>query len=331
MNSNSSDGDEWTVPVGINKEGNMNESLLSAEDSEVITRISSNIVQASWQDDLSIRLKDNGENLYCCLGVSPSQFRRLMPPKGNADHGSSHLATLYAQIAMQHTLEQMNQSKNSDAPMLLVVVIVDAIQKYNFAVFKNKPLQTGIALRYALEEGERLFSVFKQARSRLSSELAQHVRIIRWNDICCNEKYDECVRVLQQHVTVNEQFAELVDEVVQVFINVRRSGGYFTKEQRLILREYVLNELPSLTHGFVYDGHHCPITMHPVLSSSNVKNDDQQNVMRRLLHYVHHSCELRSNLNLIKDGSMCQIYDIVIPIFKPPLSLPAVTGDEQIS
>lgn len=278
----------------------------------------------AWQDELSALPANADNRFFCCLAISPSQFRRLLPSKRNAGHASSQLAILHAQATMQYTLQQMKRSTNTAAPMSLIVLIVDAIQKYNYAVFHNKLLKTGKALEYALEEGNRLFRLFSQARARLSPEHAQQVTIVNWNDVCENDDYNHGVRALQARVLVNAKFAQLVDDVVHVFIKVRKPFGVFTEEQRLTLREYVLHELPALARGITYDGHHCPVIVHPVLTANNEKNADQQGVLRRLLHYLRNSSELRNDLSMIEAGLMCEVYDIVMPLCK--LAMPSADG-----
>ncbi|CAF4616588.1 unnamed protein product [Rotaria sp. Silwood2] len=315
--SSSFTDDEWIALDGTDKNVDKNQVLLSVGDIDIIAQVLPNIVRVPWQDELT-RQSNKNEMLYCCLGISPSQFRRLIPSKENLNRNTSHMAILYAQMAMQYTLEQNNQFAENNVTISLVVLIVDAIQKYNFAVFNDKQLKTGTALKYALEEGNRLFDIFTQARVRLSSELAQHVTIIRWNDIC-NEKYDAYVRILQQHMTTSKQFVELINDVVQVFIDVRKPNGCFTEQQLQYLREYVLNELPALIHGPVYNGHLYSIIIHPILSSNNAKNDAQRELILRLLNYVRHSSELCYYLNMIEQVPMCEIYDIEIPAYKLPV------------
>ncbi|CAF0750882.1 unnamed protein product [Adineta ricciae] len=307
--------EDWAPLTGRSSETEKNETLSSTMDADIIAQVYSNIVQVPWQDELAIGCNQN-ENLHICLGISPSQFRRLLPSKRDAAQTFPRVAILYAYMALKYTLEQINQTKTNDSSKSLVVLIVDAIQKYNFAVFNNKLLSTGTALKYALEEGDRLADVFEQARRQLEPELAQCVTVIRWHDIC-TDKYKEYVEIFRRHTMDNEQFAELVEDVVKIFIKVRKPTNHFTAEQHLTLQEYVFNELPALTQGIVYDNHHYRIIAHPVLSSDDKKNDDQRNVMLRLLNYIRNSTELAQNLDLIEKVHMCDVYDIVMPAFKP--------------
>ncbi len=313
MNSGFYEHDPFDSPVSINSSSmGVNEDAAQDEflNNHFIDQVLSKSFLFPWQDEQITRLNKNGK-CYWCLGISPSQFRRLMPSKGNEKHDSYHSAILYAQVAMQYTLEQTGLSDGYNTPVSLIVLIADAIQKYNFAIFKNKLLKTGNALKYALEEGDRLVDVFTQARFRLSPELSERVTIIRWQDIC-NEEYNECVKALTQYSRTNQQFAQLIDDVVQEFIKVRKPNGHFTEEQRMILRDYVLNELPALTHGIVYDGHHCSMIFHPILLSDHMKNDNQRDVMLRLLNYIRNSDELHLNLN--GQTPMCEVYDVAITI-----------------
>ncbi|CAF1300010.1 unnamed protein product [Rotaria sordida] len=320
VSSNSSfNDDEWTSLTRISYEHDNNDTLSSVKNTDIIAQVYPNIVQVPWQDELIIE-SDTNNPLHVCLGISPSQFRRLIPSKRDAAQKLPRVAILYAQMAIEYTFEQIKQSKENSNSMSLVVLIVDAIQKYNFAAFNNKQLKTGTALKYALEEGDQLINIFKEARSQLSPEIAQRVTIIRWHDIC-TDNYNEYVNILQTHAINNKQFAEFVDAVVQIFIKVRKPNGHVTEEKRLILREYVLNELPALTRGIVYNNHHYPIIVHPILSSGDTKNNDQRNVMLCLLNYVRHSSELCNYLNLFEEEQICEVYDIAMPAFTPSISI----------
>ncbi|CAF0810332.1 unnamed protein product [Adineta steineri] len=164
-------GDEWTASIETCKEAEKNEMLLSRTNADIIAQVYPSIVKVPWQDEVSIDFSKNGRS-HVCLGISPSQFRRLLSSRRNAAHKSTRDAILYAQMAMQYTLNQIDQSKESGISGSLIVLIVDAIQMFNYAVFNNKLLKTGTARKYALEEGDRLIDVFIQARSQLAPELA---------------------------------------------------------------------------------------------------------------------------------------------------------------
>ena len=291
------------------------------DENDIRAQVSSHITLVPWQNEKTDVPSEN-KMTFCCIGISPSQFRRLLLSQQKNKNNSPRMATIYAQIALQYTLEQF-KIYNGGGQLSVIVLIVDAIQKYNFAVFNNKQLQTGNALKYAMLEGAELHRIFTDAASELTPELTQFVKIIRWQDICNNE-YDDHVRMLEAYFQRSEEFSELVNTVVQAYIEARRPRGNFTKEEKSILRQYVLHEIPALIRGVTYNRQHYPVIVHPVLSSakSMASNNQQRNSMFSLLQYIRDSKELATLFTSQKgETKMCEVYDIEIPAYKPPLSI----------
>lgn len=291
----------------------VNENKHEFSNNDINAQIKSKIALFPWQTKQMTRSIENATS-YGCLGISPNQFRALMSSKKNQENNSSDEAVRFAQIAIEYALQPTSLFEDHITPMSIIVLIVDDIQKYNIAVFNKKSLTTGTALRNAREEGNRLVDVFQQARQQLSPELAGRVTIIRWQDID-NEEYKKYVKALEQYLEQNEEFERLVDNVVDVFTKVRRPNDDISEQQRLILRQYVLNELPALVRGITYGDHHCPIIFHPIISSNDpndVKNDHQRKIMLHLLNYIRQSLELLTILNINNDTTVCEVYDIAM-------------------
>jgi len=278
--------------------------------SSSVDYISKSIVQLSWQHDCKT-LSDDRNKMYCCLGISPSQFRRLISTRQELSN-TNEISVLYARTALQYTLEQMNLS-HDNSQTILMVLIVDSIQKYNFAVFHNKHITTGVALKYALDEGAHLYEIFSQARSQLPLKFAQHVSLLRWHDIH-DVEYEKYVTVIRAHLLINEEFHKLINAVVQNYIDVRKPHGNLSETKRELLREYVLYELPALIRGISYGNYHCSVIIHPTLNYSTRTNVHQRNAMIDLLEYVRKSPILCAQMGISQSVQLCNVYDIDMPV-----------------
>lgn len=268
------------------------------------------IAEISWQEE-ELNICADQNQLHCCLGISPSQFRRLMSTRQESVD-TNEQAVVYARTAIQYALERMRFARDS-CQISLMVLIVDEIQQYNYAVFNNKQIKTGVARKYALEEGDRLLKIFSEAHSQLSSELAQRVIILRWQDIH-DDRYEKCVAAVRSHLLISETFRSLVDATVQHYIDVRKPNGTLSATKREILQEYVLYELPALLRGLDYDGQRYSVIIHPILTYSSQANSHQRNGLIHLLEYVRNSAVLREKMGVDQPSDICTIYDIDMPL-----------------
>ncbi|CAF1311425.1 unnamed protein product [Rotaria sordida] len=294
--------------------------------STLVGYISEHIVQIPWQHE-HISLSNDQNKLHYCLGISPSQFQRLMSTRQDFSN-ANEIAVLYARTALQYTLEQKMKRFHDNSQTMFIVLIVDAIQKYNFAVFHNKHIKTGVALKYALDEGTRLFKIFSEARSQLPLKLAQRVILLRWHDIH-DAEYDKCVMAIRAHLFVSEKFHTLINAVVQHYFDVRKPQGNLSETKHELLREYVLYELPSLIRGINYNTYHCSVIIHPTLTSSIRKNDHQRNLMIHLLEYVRNSPILLAEMGINQSSNLCNIYDIDMPIDVPLTLLSTISNSKS--
>jgi hypothetical protein len=303
--SNSSTDISSTSSV-INEECDRNDTPFALDYSDCIDQVYGRIKIVNWSEEPTV-LSNNIKTSYCCLGISPAQFHHLKYP----------LNVFYARMTMEYIFKHCDQFNINDQ-MSLIVLIVDTLQQYNFHVFKGKSLRTGVALKFARDEGNKLIYIFRQAASQLPPELAQRVTLVFWDDIC-NDEYINCVTQLKEHIT-NDDFSCLLNQAIDVFINRRSPNRTFSDNKRAILKEYVLNELPSIACGVVHKNNYCPIIVHPVILKSKEDSDDRRNILHQLVRYIKNSSELRSIMNNYGDTDKCQIYDIVLPMIdiEPP-------------
>jgi hypothetical protein len=76
------------------------------------------------------------------------------------------------------------------------------------------------------------------------------------------------------------------------------------------MREYVINELPSLLNGIQYEQTLYKYLLHPTLKTGNSNGNKQREAMTQLLDHMR-----RQYLpNAIYTTALCHIFDVEIPI-----------------
>ena len=81
-----------------------------------------------------------------------------------------------------------------------------------------------------------------------------------------------------------------------------------TKEV-VILREYVIAELPALLNGIEYHGDAYRFMLHPVLKTDNCSGNDQRGAMIALLDHMRKDYFSHATITM----PMCYIFDVEIP------------------
>ena len=171
-----------------------------------------------------------------------------------------------------------------------------------------------LSQKRAMTNDAELIDVFKQAISQLPDEVSTSIEIVRWTDITHTE-HDKYVNSLRLHHEKNELFAILIDTVVQAVIDAYEADYSITEEVRVLLKEYILNELSILMLGVYYNGNRYSHIMEPTLIFKNARTSTThlQESMVRLFDYVRYSHELSVQMNPENTFSKCDVYSIMIP------------------
>ncbi|CAF1066450.1 unnamed protein product [Adineta steineri] len=224
-----------------------------------------------WQSNLVAATYDCSAQAHRCLGVSPAQFRKYLGK--NSTMKNDLKAEQLARKALEHGLFfDCNTSSllpTADSTELLVL-IVDTLQQFNYAIFHKKNIETGTALRYALEEGNRLKAIFERAKAQLPNKLASKITVIGWEDMIQDNNdngkpYHVYVDAVKEQMNQCNKFASNVTRVCQAFVSARKPGAQLLAHQWALLQLYVFHELPVLIRGVYFKSINYSIILHPTI------------------------------------------------------------------
>jgi hypothetical protein len=72
----------------------------------------------------------------------------------------------------------------------------------------------------------------------------------------------------------------------KAYAHARNPLKHLKKKDLVLLREYVINELPALLNGIEYEGNTYIFMLHPTLNTGNRDGNDQREVMTNLLDHM---------------------------------------------
>ena len=135
----------------------------------------------------------------------------------------------------------------------VVILIADKIDAINWEVFRG--LSHEDALEKTEQKGYGISGMFDKARRTLAKETGDtgyisNVHIIFWDDIL-NRGYDMLRSVLENEYKTNIPFQEEVLYFVNKYCALR--DVEISTEKKHLLADYILDELPTLIGGILWD------------------------------------------------------------------------------
>jgi hypothetical protein len=116
-------------------------------------------------------------------------------------------------------------------------------------------------------------------------------------------------------------------QVCEEYTRARNPRKHLKKKESMLLREYVLHELPALLNGVDYGEHTYKFMLHPVLKSNNSNETNQREAMAALLNHMREHY-LPENIDAT---STCHIFDVEIPCSLIMSSDESLTGSSRSS
>jgi hypothetical protein len=92
--------------------------------------------------------------------------------------------------------------------------------------------------------------------------------------------------------------------VCKQYAQARSPDKHLKQEYLVLLREYVIHELPSLLNGIDYKGNTYRLLYHPTLKTNTCDGNDQREAMANLLNYMREH---------YLTSAMCHIIDVEFP------------------
>lgn len=136
------------------------------------------------------------------------------------------------------------------------ILIADEIARYNYLVFSHST-KPG-ALARAIRDGDKYEEYFENILS--SNKLQSRFKILRWKDIC-GEEYAKTLKQVKKEFSYNIHFREEIFSILNMYI--ARRGKEVSYDRKLILCQYLLEELPTLLEGVYINGKHYSLILYP--------------------------------------------------------------------
>lgn len=152
----------------------------------------------------------------------------------------------------------------------VAILIADEIDVINWIVFRGFTRQA--ALRKTKHKGCSIASMFDKAQRTLAQQFddsgyVTDVHVIFWRDMV-NERYWGLREILEKEYWSNEPFQEKILYFVDKYVHLRQA--FVTVEQKHMLAGYILDELPTLLEGIVWNNTHYNLILYPTYVESGM-------------------------------------------------------------
>jgi len=92
--------------------------------------------------------------------------------------------------------------------------------------------------------------------------------------------------------------------VCKKYAEARNPHKHLKQKDIILLREYVIHELPALLYGIDYNGNTYRLVYHPTLKTNTCDGNDQREAMVNLLNHMREH---------YLPSTMCHIFDVEFP------------------
>jgi hypothetical protein len=92
--------------------------------------------------------------------------------------------------------------------------------------------------------------------------------------------------------------------VCKKYAEARNPHKHLKQKDVILLREYVIHELPALLYGIDYNGNTYRLVYHPTLKTNTCDGNDQREAMVNLLNHMREH---------YLPSTMCRIFDVEFP------------------
>lgn len=155
----------------------------------------------------------------------------------------------------------------------VVILIADKIDAVNWEVFRG--LSREDALKKTKQKGYGVSGMFDKARRKLAKETGDmgyiaRIHIVFWDDII-NYGYVGMREVLEKEYWTNPTFQEKVLFFVNKYIALREATS-ITLEQKHKLAGYIIDELPTLIGGILWNKTLYNVILYPTYVDSGMSS-----------------------------------------------------------
>jgi tRNA-dependent cyclodipeptide synthase len=151
-----------------------------------------------------------------------------------------------------------------------LILVADEIDTINWQVFRG--MNEEEAREKVEQKAYGISGMFEKAKRELYKEkndpsYITRVHTIFWDDIK-NEGYDHLCKILSDEYNSNEKFRKQVLYFVNKYIELRKTE--VADQQKDILAQYIINELPTLLGGIFWDNTLYNLILYPTYADSGM-------------------------------------------------------------
>ncbi len=143
------------------------------------------------------------------------------------------------------------------------ILIADEIAKYNYLAFSHST-KPG-ALSRAIRDGDQYYGFFEKTISNLGK--SGKFNIIRWNDIQ-NNYFSNTLKEVQVEFETNPIFKDDIVSILNKYIKRRKKP--VSEEKKILLCQYLLEELPTLLDGIYVGDTNYSLILYPTYNQSGM-------------------------------------------------------------
>lgn len=139
------------------------------------------------------------------------------------------------------------------------LLVADTLHAINYEV-RNR-ISYEKAVRKSLRKGAEFIEMLKELITELSEKEQKKIDIIRWNDVKEDDLYKKLIPLAEKQFKTNNKFKETILKIIEEHIKQERR--IFTKKEVKRLGEYLIEELPEILNGFVFNSTYYNCFLYP--------------------------------------------------------------------
>ena len=169
------------------------------------------------------------------------------------------------------------------------LLIGDTLHAINYEV--RNGMSPEKARSKALKKGDEMEEILKEIINELPPKQKKKVDIIRWDDVKSLQFNKKFLQILYKEYETNSLLRKEIIKIVDFYLSKDRK---FSKEQKLKLGTYVIEEMPELLNGFNYNGIYYNCYTYPYDGLLNQMIEKIQN--KKLLPKLHKKLDIKNHV-----------------------------------
>ena len=132
----------------------------------------------------------------------------------------------------------------------VVILVADTLHAINYEVRNN--LTAEKARKKALLEGDKFSDIIKGIVNEFPAEQQKRLDIVRWDAMKRENSFMKQKKILSEEFKTNKTFRGSIMHILES--HIIKENRNFSEEQKESLCIYIIEELPEIMNGFIYNG-----------------------------------------------------------------------------